>query len=1124
MRRQTSAFQPVSEVSRQLDDTAYDNVKIVKDNIDDIVTVSEHIDDITTANTNISNIDTVANSIDDVNIVSTNMPDLNAVADALGTGACVAVTTNIGDIVTVADNIASVNTTATNIANVNTVSTNIINVDTTATNIANINSVAATVVPNIVEILLADDNAVTATTQAGIATTKANEASADADQTALDRIATTADKVATNADVVLTHADVLLTHTDATQTALDKIATNADAAQTALDVIETNADVLLTHADVVLTHADANQTAADRVQTGLDATTSGQNATNAATAYTNTQLASWIAEANRMTAESYAIEPEDVFVKVYTSDGDGTFTSTNTTDYSAYHWEQKAYNIVGTVNADMVSNTPAGNIQATDVQAAINELDSEKQPLDATLTALAGVTTSPDIMIYATGIDTFTTTTLTSFGRSLLDDTSASDARTTIEAEYTGNKGIANGYASLDAAGIVPSTQLPSYVDDVLEYADLLSFPTTGETGKIYVALDTNKTYRWSGSTYILITSGAVDSVAGKTGVVTLVKADVGLGSVDNTSDIDKPVSSATQTALNNKVDKITGKQLSTEDYTTEDKTKVSILGTIAVLSVAPTVPLASVNAETLIISAGTGPITSFGPGTEGEIKRVFFMTTTTITQNINYILIGNTLPINFQVGIMDTAEFICASSSTWICISYHRGTGKADLIEWNNISNKPIIPDSTSDLVNDSGFIDNTYHDSTKQNTSEKGQANGYASLDVSGKVPIAQIPSSVVGNLSYQGVWNANTNTPTLVNGTGTQGYYYKVSVAGSTTIDGNTNWTIGDLIVFNGTAWDKIEGGSSDVVSVAGKAGAVTLVKGDVGLGSVDNTADSTKNVLSATKLTTTRTISLDGDVTGSVSFDGTGDVSITSTVVDDSHNHIIANVDGLQTAIDGKQSTITGAATTITDSNLTVSRAVVSDTSGKVGVSTVTSTELGYVSGVTSAIQTQLGTKAPLASPALTGTPTAPTATAGDNTTKVATTAYVLANSINNLVEDTTPQLGGNLDLNGKAIPLTLNAKTGTTYTAVLTDSEKIITLSNASPITMTIPSNASVAYPIGTKLNFMQLGAGQVTISITTDTLNVNAALTKKLNGQYAVATAVKVASTSWVLFGNLELA
>lgn len=102
--------------------------------------------------------------------------------------------------------------------------------------------------------------------------------------------------------------------------------------------------------------------------------------------------------------------------------------------------------------------------------------------------------------------------------------------------ESLANKGVANGYAGLDAAGKVPAGQLPSYVDDVLEYANLASFPATGEAGKIYVALDTNKTYRWAGSAYIYITSGAVDSVAGKTGVITLTQADVGLNSVENKS------------------------------------------------------------------------------------------------------------------------------------------------------------------------------------------------------------------------------------------------------------------------------------------------------------------------------------------------------------------------------------------------------------------------------------------------------------------------------------------------------------------------------------------------------------------------------------------------------------
>ena len=69
----------------------------------------------------------------------------------------------------------------------------------------------------------------------------------------------------------------------------------------------------------------------------------------------------------------------------------------------------------------------------------------------------------------------------------------------------TSSVGANSGVASLDATGKVPSSQLPSYVDDVLEYDDVASFPVTGETGKIYVAKDTNKTYRWGGSDYVEI-------------------------------------------------------------------------------------------------------------------------------------------------------------------------------------------------------------------------------------------------------------------------------------------------------------------------------------------------------------------------------------------------------------------------------------------------------------------------------------------------------------------------------------------------------------------------------------------------------------------------------------------
>src|SRR5574343_677370 len=122
-------------------------------------------------------------------------------------------------------------------------------------------------------------------------------------------------------------------------------------------------------------------------------------------------------------------------------------------------------------------------------------------------------------------------------------------------------------------SGKVPSSQLPSYVDDVLEFANLSSFPATGESGKIYIAIDTNLTYRWGGSSYVVMSSslalGETASTAyrgdnGKTAYDHsqatgnphgTTKSDIGLGNVDNTSDLDKPISTATQLALNTKAD-----------------------------------------------------------------------------------------------------------------------------------------------------------------------------------------------------------------------------------------------------------------------------------------------------------------------------------------------------------------------------------------------------------------------------------------------------------------------------------------------------------------------------------------------------------------------------------------
>lgn len=144
------------------------------------------------------------------------------------------------------------------------------------------------------------------------------------------------------------------------------------------------------------------------------------------------------------------------------------------------------------------------------------------------------------------------------------------------DARIQAQKGTAYGIAELDENGMVITSQLPSYVDDVIEVANFAALPVTGESGKIYITQDDNKTWRWTGSGYAEISSslalGETSATAyrgdrGKTAYDHsqtngnphgTTKSDVGLGNVDNTSDTNKPISSATQTALDLKVDETT--------------------------------------------------------------------------------------------------------------------------------------------------------------------------------------------------------------------------------------------------------------------------------------------------------------------------------------------------------------------------------------------------------------------------------------------------------------------------------------------------------------------------------------------------------------------------------------
>lgn len=149
--------------------------------------------------------------------------------------------------------------------------------------------------------------------------------------------------------------------------------------------------------------------------------------------------------------------------------------------------------------------------------------------------------------------------------------------------------------------------------------------------------------------------------------------------------------------------------------------------------------------------------------------------------------------------------------------------------------------------------------------------------------------------GTLSYQGTWDANANSPALTSSVGTQNHYYVVSVAGTTNLNGISDWQIGDWAIFNGSVWQKIDQ-SPAVQSVNGQTGAVVLTAANVGA------AANTVNVLA------------DGLLTGGGALTGNVTISLPSVPA--------ANVSGL-----GTMATQNANAVVITGGDATLSNVTI-----------------------------------------------------------------------------------------------------------------------------------------------------------------------------------------------------
>ena len=426
-------------------------------------------------------------------------------------------------------------------------------------------------------------------------------------------------------------------------------------------------------------------------------------------------------------------------------------------------------------------------------------------------------------------------------------------------------------------------------------------------------------------------------------------------------------LSSADWTTFNSKQNALTLGNLTSSDITVTGGTG-AVVGSGSTLTLATVnsnvgqfgsstaIPVITVNAKglttaisTVAVSIPSGSLSFIGDVTgTGSTGSDTTLTLATVNSNVGAYGSSTSVPTI----TVNAKGLVTAASQTAIPTATSSITGLLTSTDWTTFNAKQAQLNGTG-FVKVSGTTvtyDNSTYLTTIEGIAAGGELSGtYASPSlvnsaVTGKVltglnvtggsvtatdsilaafgKVQNQINGLIGGSIYQGTWNASTNTPTLTSGVGTKGYYYIVSVAGSTNLDGITDWNVGDWAIYDGTAWQQVDN-TDAVVSVNGFTGAVSLTTSNISEGTnlyyTDARARGSVSAGTGISYNSTTGVITNSAPDQTVSLTGAGTTSISGTYP----NFTITSNDQYVGTVTSVGITESAAALTITGSPVTTS---------------------------------------------------------------------------------------------------------------------------------------------------------------------------------------------------------